>query len=70
MAWVKCDKVSKESNGLGVKDWEIFNIALLGKWRWKVLNEKNGPCSRVIWKKNGNKEGHGKLDVKQRDPIC
>lgn len=28
---------SKSSSGLGVKDLRIFNLVLLSKWRWRIL---------------------------------
>lgn len=26
--------------GLGIKNLESFNLALLAKWRWRICNEK------------------------------
>lgn len=34
----------KEQGELGVKDLELFNMALLAKWGWHFLNE-----SRILW---------------------
>lgn len=50
IAWVKWDDVCKpkESGGLGIKDLFIFNKALIGKWRWRYLNEPNSLWCRVI----------------------
>lgn len=31
----------KTDGGLGVKDLELFNLALLGKWRWRFINDEN-----------------------------
>ncbi|GAU19703.1 hypothetical protein TSUD_78280 [Trifolium subterraneum] len=44
--WVKWDHVClpKKNGGLGVKNLELFNIALLSKWRWRFLNHDN-----AIW---------------------
>ncbi|KHN46938.1 Putative ribonuclease H protein, partial [Glycine soja] len=41
MAWVSWDTIciSKEKGGLGIKNLEAFNLALLIKWRWKILVE-------------------------------
>ncbi|CAJ2658352.1 unnamed protein product [Trifolium pratense] len=46
LCWVKWDQVcrAKEQGGLGVKNLELFNIALLSKWKWRSINEKN-----AIW---------------------
>lgn len=44
--WVSWKVVckSKEEGGLGIKDLEVFNRALLSKWRWRIIKEKE-----VIW---------------------
>lgn len=39
--------------GLGVRDIENFNIALLGKWRWRLLFEKGSLWVRVLASKYG-----------------
>lgn len=47
-AWIKWDKIClpKSKGGLGIKNLEFFNIALLGKWRYKLLAD-----STSLWKK-------------------
>lgn len=42
MYWVAWDKVFKfkEKGGLGVKNIELFNIALLAKWKWRILSDE------------------------------
>lgn len=42
VAWLKWDKCcqQKEKEGLGIKNIEKFNMALVGKWMWRILNEK------------------------------
>jgi hypothetical protein len=54
--WVKWDKVcnSKEIGGLGVRDLRVFNIALLGKWWWRIRNEKESLWYKVLEQKYGN----------------
>jgi hypothetical protein len=48
--WVKWDKIckAKERGGLGVRDVRVFNIALLGKWWWRIKNEKESLWYKVI----------------------
>jgi len=44
VAWHKvCE--SKDKGGLGVIDIRKFNLALLGKWIWRLKSEK-----RSLWK--------------------
>ncbi|XP_045810964.1 uncharacterized protein LOC123905409 [Trifolium pratense] len=46
VCWVKWDQIClpKEKGGLGVKNLELFNLALLSKWKWRFLNHDN-----AIW---------------------
>ncbi|XP_019418518.1 PREDICTED: uncharacterized protein LOC109329295 [Lupinus angustifolius] len=55
IAWVAWDVVckSKELGGLGVKDLFRFNLALLGKWRWRRLQDKDALWVKVINSKYG-----------------
>lgn len=43
IAWVSWEKICrpKVEGGLGIRDWGEFNIALLSKWRWRFLTEKD-----------------------------
>ncbi|MCH85285.1 LINE-1 reverse transcriptase like, partial [Trifolium medium] len=43
LCWIKWEQVClpKDSGGLGIKDLELFNMALLCKWKWRCLNEKD-----------------------------
>lgn len=44
--WVKWNVVCKpkRSSGLGIKDVHLFNLSLLGKWLWRIVNNEN-----VLW---------------------
>jgi hypothetical protein len=48
--WVKWERVCKpkEEGGLGIKDLKLFNIALLGKWWWRLKNEDEALWHRVL----------------------
>ncbi|GKV02024.1 hypothetical protein SLEP1_g14511 [Rubroshorea leprosula] len=55
IAWVSWEKVcrSRKEGGLGVKDLDRFNMALLGKWRWRLVVEKEALWNRVVEAKYG-----------------
>ncbi|KAL6582888.1 hypothetical protein OROMI_004966 [Orobanche minor] len=55
IAWIKWRAVCKsESLGrLGVRDVELFNVALLSKWDRRYLNEKNNLWARVVESRYG-----------------
>ncbi|KAI5444677.1 hypothetical protein KIW84_013090 [Lathyrus oleraceus] len=56
MAWTSCHLVCKPKVqcGLGVKHCEMFNLSLLRKWKWRILNEVNilrpGLVVIMVWK--------------------
>lgn len=56
IAWVSWDHCCKPKSegGLGVKDLESFNLALLGKWRWRLLHEKGSLWCKVLMAKYGD----------------
>lgn len=39
IAWVKWKHVClpKAVGGLGIKDLDLFNLSLLGKWKWRFI---------------------------------
>ena len=50
ISWISWNKicVSKEVGGLGVRRMREFNLALLGKWCWRMLVEREGLWYRVL----------------------
>ena len=38
----------KEKGGLGIRDIDTFNLALLGKWEWNLMQEKGEIWSKVL----------------------
>ena len=78
IAWIKWDQVCmpKDKGGLGIKDIDSFNLALLAKWKWNYMQEKGEIWSRVLESKYGGwrslyeegREGHQSIwwkDLKQ-----
>jgi hypothetical protein len=55
--WIKWDRICKpkENGGLEIRDLRIFNIALLGKWWWRIRNEKESLWFKVLERKYGNR---------------
>ncbi|XP_058764573.1 uncharacterized mitochondrial protein AtMg00310-like [Vicia villosa] len=39
---------TKEQGGLGVKDIEVMNMALLNKWKWRILKESDKPWVNIL----------------------
>lgn len=39
--WERVCEVKEEEGGLGVKDLKSFNLALLGRWVWRLLEGRN-----------------------------
>jgi hypothetical protein len=56
ISWVSWKDVCrpKEEGGLGVKDLGWFNLALLAKWRWRLLMEDGSLWKKVLEAKYGN----------------
>ena len=47
--------------GFGVRDLRLFNEALLGKWLWRFLNEKDNLWRKVVATKYGSTNFVGTL---------
>lgn len=56
VAWIKWDEVCKSTRegGLSIKNLLLFNKALLNKWVWRFLNEKQNLWVKVISSKFGD----------------
>ncbi|GJY49892.1 RNA-directed DNA polymerase, eukaryota, reverse transcriptase zinc-binding domain protein [Tanacetum coccineum] len=50
MAWIKWENVlaSFEKGGLNIRSLKSFNLALLQKWRWRLVNNSDSLWARVI----------------------
>ncbi|GAU10160.1 hypothetical protein TSUD_418630, partial [Trifolium subterraneum] len=56
IAWVSWGKVckSKSDGGLGVRDLRAVNLALLGKWRWRLISGGVGLWRDIILARHGS----------------
>ena len=54
--WVSWDNVCKplEEGGLGVKEMKTFNVALLAKWRWRIMSNEGGKWKEIMSSKYGS----------------
>ena len=50
MHWMSWEALAqpKIRGGMGFRDLELFNIALLGKHGWRLMTEPNSLCARVL----------------------
>jgi hypothetical protein len=57
--WFRWKKIlaDKIYGGLGVRSIKAKNLSLLGKWRWRFLNEKDTLWRKVISKIHGSDGG-------------
>ncbi|GAU22483.1 hypothetical protein TSUD_296020 [Trifolium subterraneum] len=57
--WIHWDKVCLERSqgGLGVRKVKEFNVALLGKWCWRLRTERDGFWRQVLVRKYGESRG-------------
>jgi hypothetical protein len=48
--WVSWKELSKPKfkGGMGFRDLEMFNVALLGKHGWRLMTDPNSLCARVL----------------------
>lgn len=74
ISWIKWSTIcqSKNLGGLGVRDLECFNMALLGKRRWRLLGEGNRLWVRVLesrWGKSWVEGYSGGARGRLRKPL-
>ena len=43
----------RETGGLGIIDLRVFNLALLGKWIWRLGSDKDGLWKEILESKYG-----------------
>ncbi|KAE9599990.1 hypothetical protein Lalb_Chr14g0368231 [Lupinus albus] len=48
---------SRKEGGLGIRDLKFFNRALLGKWNWRLLSERDSLWCKVLFSKYGHSLG-------------
>lgn len=50
MHWLAWDKLAipKNQGGMGFRDMQAFNVALLGKQAWRIIMKPDSLCSRVL----------------------
>jgi len=55
VAWASWKKVCepREAGGLGIIDLRVFNLALLGKWIWRLRSDKGGLWKEILDSKYG-----------------
>ncbi|XP_058726636.1 uncharacterized protein LOC131597999 [Vicia villosa] len=52
--WKDLIKHLKDKGGLGIKDVKYMNMALLNKWKWRILNENEPVRSSLLAFRYGN----------------
>ena len=71
IAWVKWDTVClpKEKGGLGIKDINTFNIALLAKWKWSLFQQQGALWARVLESRYGGWRSLGDAPTTNNESI-
>nr|KYP53471.1 Putative ribonuclease H protein At1g65750 family [Cajanus cajan] len=71
MAWIKWEKVtdSKEKGGLGIKEINLFNKALLAKWRWCLFHNPESLWVKFICSKYGGFQNLCAQNALQNDSV-
>lgn len=56
--WIHWENVCRTLDewGLGVRNFKVFNKALLGKWKWKIKSERGGLWYNALINKYGRLE--------------
>jgi len=69
ITWASWKKVCmpREFGGLGIVDLKLFNLALLGKWIWRLGSDKGGIWKEVLFSKYG---GWRSLRKDGKSNIC
>ena len=59
IAWINWESVCvpNEDRGLGVRRLREFKMSLMGKWCWRMLNDKDGLWYRVLKDRYGEVGG-------------
>ncbi|GKC49890.1 RNA-directed DNA polymerase, eukaryota, reverse transcriptase zinc-binding domain protein [Tanacetum coccineum] len=59
IVWIRWQKIiaDKKDGGLGFGSIKAKNLSLLGKWRWRFLNEKDALWRKIISKHYSSDEG-------------
>lgn len=46
--------LGKNKGGLGIQNLEVFNIALMSKWRWRLLNDEEFMWRKILISRYGD----------------
>jgi hypothetical protein len=67
ICWINWDQIClpKIKGGLGIKNLELFNLALLSKWKWRLISENDALWSDLL----RFRYGHLPSLVLGNDPI-